>query len=448
MDIEFWAATDVGRKRTHNEDNFLLDEELRLFVVADGMGGHASGEVASAMAVHAIRDIVARERDIFLRDGVDDDPLRQMEIAVLLEHAVHVACDLIHQKGTREPEKRGMGTTVVAMLLVGSRGYIAYVGDSRIYLARGGVVYQITEDHSLMNELIRQGKITAEEFDTSPYAQFKHAMTRAVGPQEQVEVDTLDFDLLPGDTFVMCSDGLHDYLDDAELLGAVGMSDVTQIPARLIEFANQCGGKDNITAIVVRIGEIEGASELVAEVNLTLDTLRHIPLFEKLTPQQLVRIMTVATIIPYPAGSIVYQEGDPGSGMFVVLRGIIQLHVGGRRFATLGSGAHFGELNIFDDAPRPGTAVCREDAKLLVLDRSVLFDMLRKESALAVKLLWSFCENLSGRLRHAASELHLLNAQASQAAAGRGGPSEASGTLEITDDDVLEVGLEVAPGGE
>ncbi|MCA9697191.1 MAG: serine/threonine-protein phosphatase, partial [Myxococcales bacterium] len=156
MDLKYWAATDVGRKRTHNEDNFLIDQQLRLFVVADGMGGHASGEVASAMAVHTIRGIVHHEADLF-EDAASnqDDPTWHMQVCMLLEYAVHVACEQIYRKGVQEPEKKGMGTTVVVLLIVGDRGYIAYVGDSRIYLLRGGIVYQLTEDHSLMNELIR-----------------------------------------------------------------------------------------------------------------------------------------------------------------------------------------------------------------------------------------------------------------------------------------------------
>src|SRR5688500_17102116 len=126
MEIKHWAATDVGRKRSHNEDNFLIDKNLNLFIVADGMGGHASGEVASASAVHTSRDVVFAERDL-LTQYTDFDATAQMELCTLLEYAVHSASAAIFHKAQQEPEKRGMGTTVVALLTIGQRGFIAYV---------------------------------------------------------------------------------------------------------------------------------------------------------------------------------------------------------------------------------------------------------------------------------------------------------------------------------
>ena len=229
MEIKYWAGTDVGRKRSDNEDNFLIDKRLKLFVVADGMGGHASGEVASAVAVHGIRDVIDRERDI-LDSYDDDDPKCHVEVCTLLEYAVHHTCESIFHKARREPEKRGMGTTLVALLIIGARGFIAYVGDSRIYLLRGGIVYQLTEDHSLRNELIRLGKITADEFERSPYANLKNAMTRAVGVYESVEVDTLDFDIIPGDAFLLCSDGLYEYLSEEDIAHAIGLPQIREVP--------------------------------------------------------------------------------------------------------------------------------------------------------------------------------------------------------------------------
>ena len=120
MDFRYWAGTDVGRKRAHNEDNFLIDKNLNLFVVADGMGGHASGEVASAMAVHAVRDVLYTARDA-IESYEDDDPSCHIEICTLLEYAVHMACDQIYQKALQEPEKRGMGTTLVLLLIIEER---------------------------------------------------------------------------------------------------------------------------------------------------------------------------------------------------------------------------------------------------------------------------------------------------------------------------------------
>ncbi len=407
MDLTYWAATDVGRKRTHNEDNYLIDKNLRLFVVADGMGGHATGEVASAMAVHTIRSIIQGEADLFETPG--DDPSWHMEVCMLLEHAVHTACEQIFRKGVQEPEKKGMGTTVVALLITGDRGYIAYVGDSRIYLLRGGIVYQLTEDHSLMNELIRQGKITAEAFDDSPYAQFRHAMTRAVGPNETVEVDTLDFDMIPGDAFLLCSDGLYEYLDDADISRMLSLPEIKDIPGRLIEMANTRGGKDNITALIIHIPENADGSDRAAEINFTLDTLKNIPLFTQLTYQQLVRIMNLTRVVPFSQGEVICQEGQIGEELFVILRGEIELSTNGAPITSLPQGSHFGEMALVDATPRSATATASTGGKLLVINRADFGEIMRKEAPLAVKLLWAFVQELSERLRQTTLDLSLAH---------------------------------------
>lgn len=398
MEIRYWAATDVGRKRSDNEDNFLIDKDIRLFVVADGMGGHSSGEVASAMAVHVIRDVVSSEKDLLTKVS-PEDPSTHMEVCTLLEYAVHTACDVIYRKSQLEPEKRGMGTTVVALLLIGSRGYIAYVGDSRIYLLRGGIVYQLTEDHSLMNELIRQGKITADEFDDSPYAQFKHAMTRAVGPNEMVEVDTLDFDMLPGDAFLLCSDGLYEYLQEEEIANMLSLPEVEEIPGRFIDMANTRGGKDNITAMVIQIPESEGDSDRAADIALTLDTLKRVPLFKQLSYQQLVRIMNLARVLPVEADEVLCYEDAEGDEFFILLSGAVRLTANDVEIAMLGPGDHFGEMALIDNRERSTTAVATEPGKILTISRHDFFEILRKEAPLAVKLLWSFLNVLSDRLR-------------------------------------------------
>jgi serine/threonine protein phosphatase PrpC len=218
MELSFWAATDVGKKREANEDNFLVDKKLSLFVVADGMGGHASGEVASQLAVHEFRNSADAGKELIEHYAKGDGKVTPPEILSMLENAIQTAGQTIYQKGQAEPEKRGMGTTCSAMLIAGDRAFIAHVGDSRIYMLRSGQVVQLTEDHSLVNELIKRGRVTKEGFETSPYKAYKNAVTRAVGVYETVQGDTIDFEILPGDQFLLCSDGLHAYLDDETII--------------------------------------------------------------------------------------------------------------------------------------------------------------------------------------------------------------------------------------
>src|SRR6186713_3129580 len=167
-EVRFSALTDVGKKRDHNEDNFLVDKKLSLFVVADGMGGHAAGEVASAIAVRTIHEEIKRERDLlndFIAGARGASRVTNKDVLALMEHSVQRACSRIHEEAQNDTAKRGMGTTLSALLILGTRGFIAHVGDSRIYLGRGGAVQQITEDHTVFNELVKRGKLSREAID-------------------------------------------------------------------------------------------------------------------------------------------------------------------------------------------------------------------------------------------------------------------------------------------
>ncbi len=244
------GQTDVGRKRDHNEDSFLVDEDLGLYLVADGMGGHAGGGTASRIAVQSIRASLqtAREADpdLFTRLGtLEDSPLREV-----LREAVETACQRIYQAAQSDPSLAGMGTTVTAAVLAGSNTFVAHVGDSRCYIARKGHIYQVSEDHSLVNEQLKAGAITPEEARNS---RFKNIITRSVGFEADVTVDMMGLELEPGDRLVICCDGLSNLVDDEEILEIVTQTPLEAAPERLIELANDRGGDDNITAIVIQV---------------------------------------------------------------------------------------------------------------------------------------------------------------------------------------------------
>jgi len=406
MELSFWAATDVGKKREHNEDNFLVDKKLRLFIVADGMGGHASGEVASHIAVHEMRRVVEEDRPTI--EAYANGKAETQDVLTVLEEAVLAACTAVFQKGQDEADKRGMGTTLSALLVVKDRGFIAHVGDSRIYLVRKNQVVQLTEDHSLVNELIRRGKVTKETLATSPYASFKNAVTRAVGVYERVQVDTIDFDILPGDQFLLCSDGLSHYLDDDKTLEILASEDdVTGLPQKFIDLANSGGGHDNITAISLRVHrDVDDAqSQRSEELNRRIDVLRHMPLFRYLTYREVMRVLNLTTAVDYEPGQIVLQEGDPGDDLFIILRGKIRLHKDETFITYLESGAHLGEMALVDRTPRSASATAEEKSRILVLSRKDFYEIIRKHPPLAVKLLWSFVQVLADRLRKTTADL-------------------------------------------
>ncbi len=406
MEVRFWAQTDVGRTREHNEDNFLVDKKLNLFIVADGMGGHAAGEVASAAAVHEIRKFVSERQGLvraYAKDPTSTDPSK---IDSLLEAAVQHACARIHALAMANPARRGMGSTVVVLLLAGERGFIAHVGDSRIYLFRQGKVHQMTQDHSLVNELIRRGRLKPGQAFESP---FKNAVTRAVGVYPSVDVDTLDFDLLAGDRFLLCTDGLSGYLDrDASLLPRfMGGSDLKTMVQGLIDFANESGGKDNITAVMVDVfpRSEELAELMAAELRTKIEALRNIPLIRYLNYMELVKLLNVTETHHHEPGEVIIRENDPGDRFFVLLEGKVRVFKGGTPIADLEAGAHFGEMALVDDSPRSATIRAVTNSKTLSIPRDRFYEVLRQDPQFAVKLLWAFVQVLTVRLRLSSSEL-------------------------------------------
>ncbi|MFL5445169.1 MAG: PP2C family protein-serine/threonine phosphatase, partial [Myxococcales bacterium] len=216
--IRSWARTDIGKKRKQNEDAFLADDALGLYVVADGMGGHAAGEVASAQAVQSIRDALAPCRPILERFAASPTVEVRESISSLMETAIQKACADVFDLSQADADRGGMGTTVVAMLIAGKTAVIGHVGDSRVYLYRKGRAHQLTEDHTIVQEQLKRGLISRAELAT---AENRNVITRAVGIQSSVPVDTLLTDLLPGDLYLLCSDGLWGSIDDERILTLV-----------------------------------------------------------------------------------------------------------------------------------------------------------------------------------------------------------------------------------
>jgi serine/threonine protein phosphatase PrpC len=407
MDLSFWAATDVGRKRAHNEDNFLVDQKLSLFVVADGMGGHASGEVASEMAVSEFRSAVDSRRDIIEAFARHETGVTTHDVLGVLEYAVQTAGLAIFERGQKEQDKRGMGTTISAFMLIGERGFIAHVGDSRVYMVRGGQTVQLTEDHSLVNELIRHGRVTRETLATSPYASYKNAVTRALGVYETVQVDTIDLEVLPGDQFLLCSDGLHAYLDEKEIARQLAAESITAIPGKMVEIANAGGGHDNITAVVLRVhaDATATADKRSQELNQKVEVLKQMPLFRHLTYKEILRVLALTEVKDYKVGEDIITEDEPGSELFIMLSGKVRLHKEGALVTYVGQGAHLGEMALVDNGPRSLTATCEEASRALVLRRRDFNDLIRNYPRMSVKLLWSFVQVLGQRLRKTNADL-------------------------------------------
>ncbi len=247
--LRYAARTDVGLKRGHNEDLFGVHEEEQLFIVADGMGGHACGEVASQLAVDVMMDFFVRSREPNITWPFQPDAtLSQAENR--LGCAIKVANAAIHAEAQSTPARRGMGTTIVAAAVADGHVHFGHVGDSRAYRLRAGALTRLTRDHSLLQEYLDAGgALTAQEQEAFPH---KNVITRAVGMHEMVEPTLSRSELLVGDRVLLCSDGLSGMLPEPVLQGCLESGpDLDAILVDLIDRANRAGGVDNITAIVV-----------------------------------------------------------------------------------------------------------------------------------------------------------------------------------------------------
>ncbi len=249
--VRFSGATDVGITRDHNEDNLFLPQDTRLAIVADGMGGHASGEVASQIAVDTVVDYfqkTANAQTLTWPYKVDRDnsaDINRMATSIMLANLE------IYERAQRDKACKGMGTTAVAIYFLDDTAVIGHVGDSRVYRWRDGDLVQLTEDHSLINDYIKMKRVTAEEAENWPH---KNVIVRALGMKETVQVDIITETPKVGDCYLLCSDGLCGMLTDEQMAHLIrNEPDLDEAVEKLIAGANQEGGIDNITVVLARI---------------------------------------------------------------------------------------------------------------------------------------------------------------------------------------------------
>jgi protein phosphatase len=250
MKLRSFGITDVGLKRTHNEDNFYRSDELGMYLVADGMGGHAAGEVASNTSIQTIADFAerfAKDTNLTWPFGYDSRLTDEGNALITgIQLANHTLCKMQQAK----PELSGMGTTLAALRITGDQALVAHVGDSRIYRMRGEAFDLLTSDHSWVNEQLQKNIITAEEARTHRY---RNVITRALGNRAELEIDVRLENVEPGDLFMICSDGLSGMMEDHEMEEVMRThSDSIRAAANtLVAKANEAGGHDNISVVII-----------------------------------------------------------------------------------------------------------------------------------------------------------------------------------------------------
>jgi len=248
--VSIAGVTDTGRARNHNEDAISWDADQGLALLADGMGGHNAGDVASRLCLETLdevfSDALAKPLRLRPNKGVSKH-------ATLARRAINKANATIFENASANPGRKGMGTTLVMVLFYDDRAVVAHVGDSRVYRLRGRTLEQVTADHSLVRELLDKGAISLEEAENNPYS---HVITKAVGVRPRVTAEVQELAAQPGDVFLLCSDGLTDLVEDASiedtLVAAAGNWE--RAAQRLVDIANNNGGRDNISVVIAALG--------------------------------------------------------------------------------------------------------------------------------------------------------------------------------------------------
>ena len=243
MTVHCAGRTDIGRCRSRNEDALIIDTERGLFAVCDGMGGHAAGDVAAAIAVETITRSVSQ--------SIEGGAAAPVDMPSVIHHAVASAAQAVHDKAQGDDSLAGMGCTATAIIITDGQVAMAHVGDSRLYLLRDGHAYQLSSDHTMAAQLVAMGTIEA---GAERHHRLAHVLTRAIGPQPNVEIDHRVFPINAGDQLVLCSDGLGDYIPSPDWLATeIATTPVEYVPDQLVSFANASGGRDNVTVIAIDI---------------------------------------------------------------------------------------------------------------------------------------------------------------------------------------------------
>jgi PPM family protein phosphatase len=401
--LKFHARTDVGLKRKHNEDSLLAAEEFGVFVVADGVGGRKAGELASAITVNTFQSFAPQLKaaaDAFAANANRDTRNAVLE---LLDQAANAASRRVYEAAT-STGRQGMTTTLVAAVIGGGAAFLVHVGDSRAYLVRDGELRQLSEDHSMVNELIRTGAMSREDAATSRY---RNVITRAVGLYPNVRTDTLHVELIDGDRILLCSDGLSDMLESQQLLDIMADGNLTHAVDNLIQTALHNGGKDNVSVIAIEPEAVLEAEAVAARAK----AMENLFLFEDLPFHARLRVGRIVNELFVTPNQVVMKQGELGDTLYVVVQGQVSVQVDNREVAVLTEGEHFGELALIDTDPRSATVVAKGFGHLLSIERDTLREYCLMEPALGNLVLWKLVATLGRRLRH-------MNAQLTAAAAG------------------------------
>jgi len=400
VSVKSFGVTDAGVKRKENHDAFSIFEDLGLFVCCDGVSGNAGASEASSICINTIQKYIISQSQSLKEHADSSIKENRNVVAGILEKAVIVASEKVYRTSQKKPHLKGMATTVDTLLIMDDYAFLAHVGDSRTYLLRENTIHQLTVDHDYATELVLKENKTVAEANRHIYA---NVLTRAVGASETITVDVLEVELTEGDQFLLCSDGLYRYYKNEEILSSMQGKDCIKVAPQMIDQAKKRGGRDNLTAVILQVSKSE--SKLQEDVRAKIKSVQKMGLFEFMEYQDLIRVLSVATIETFQPNEVIISEGSEGQTMHVVVSGKISIKKGNHEIAVGKQGDAIGEMSLIENAPRSATVIAIEPVTMLVFQRTDLFSLFRTELQVAVKFFWSLSKDLTKRLRTTTEKL-------------------------------------------
>ncbi len=395
------AVSDVGQRMPRNEDRTLVLPDGQMFAVIDASGAEWPAETA----VKVLTEEAPRLKE--LEKAVLTDPASgaRLEIGTFFEHAFSRASEQLREELAARGESRGTAT-VAALALIGPFAFVSHAGDSRVYLLRRGELRPLTSDHTLAMVQLRRGEITAEGYQTSPY---KKTLTQSLGATAALRPDLAELRVIDGDRFLLCSDGLHRFVSDADITAIfASQPDDAKAAAALVDAANRAGGKDNISAVCLTVALDRAglaadmrASARAAASDAMPDTarlLRRCFLFASLDDTEVLRIAPYFDLQRFEAGEAIFREGEEGDSMAVMIQGRASITFRSAALAELEPGGYAGEISLIRPGRRTATITAREPTAVLSLSRQRFLEILSKQASLGTRLALPLMENISARV--------------------------------------------------
>ena len=388
------GITDTGLRRSRNEDFILVDNDLHLYIVCDGVGGAGNGNVASKMAAETCAKFIKNSTSVF------EEFYKTGKISILeqlVKTSMQEACSEVFYAAHKNPDLTGMASTMTAVLFINDRAILGHVGDSRLYLVRNNQVYIVTEDHTLGREVRERSVMSEEEIKKN---KLDHILNRSIGFYKSVEIDTLIFDILPGDELILCSDGLHNYLrTPVQLIPMLEHDEVNTSLKEMVTFALNGGGSDNISVIVIQtkleesmyMGFESGRTELLNDFSI----FNKIYLFNDLNFIRINRLLNVCETTDYEAGETIYTKGDKVNGVYVIYNGSVDKFDGENCLGSLIKGMFFGQASLMMDFTAPYSIITKEDCTILHISSKNYRRLCRSHPKFGVKLLENFIKGFS-----------------------------------------------------